>query len=206
MGGMMPKRKDSVPATAVCVEEMIVTVRGERVILDHDLARLYGVTTKALNQAVKRNPGRFPADFVFRLTFQELTDLRSQSVTSSARRNRSQFVTGSEKHRNPWFLPYAFTEHGALMAANVLRSPRAVDMSVFVVRVFVRLRRSLAGHAELSRRLDEMENKYDAQFKVVFDAIRQLMALPEKARRSIGFRVEEAGPAYRMRQRGRRIK
>ena len=199
----MPKRRDSIPTAAVRVEEMIVTVRGERVILDHDLARLYDVTTKALNQAVKRNPGRFPADFVFRLTFQEDTDLKSQSVTSSARRNRSQSVTGSGKHRNPRFLPYAFTEHGALMAANVLRSPRAVEMSVFVVRAFVRLRRSLATHADLSRRLDILERRYNAKFRVVFDAIRELMEPPEKSRRSIGFRVEERGPVYRLRRRRR---
>jgi hypothetical protein len=117
----MPRRQEGVPAI-VRVEEMIVTVRGERVILDHDLARLYGVTTKALNQAVKRNPGRFPADFVFRLTPPELTHLKSQTVSPSSSGNRSQFVTSSEKHRNPRFLPYVFTEHGALMAANVLRS------------------------------------------------------------------------------------
>ncbi len=192
----MPEGRSSIQAAARRVEEMIVVVRGERVILDHDLAQLYDVTTKALNQAVKRNPGRFPVDFLFRLTFQEVADLQSQSGTSGARGNRSQIVTGSEKHRNPRFLPYAFTEHGALMAANVLRSPRAVEMSVFVVRAFVRLRQSLAGHADLARRLGEMEKRYDAQFKIVFDAIRQLMASPEKLRRSIGFRVEERRPPY----------
>jgi hypothetical protein len=200
----MTKSEDSAPAAAVRVEEMIVTARGERVILDHHLARLYGVTTKALNQAVKRNPGRFPADFVFQLTIQEVTDLKPEFVSSSTVRNRSQFVTGSEKHRNPRFLPYVFTEHGALMAANVLRSPRAVEMSLFVVRAFVRLRRSLTEHAELSRRLDELALRYDAQLKVVFDAIRQLMAPPQKTRRSIGFRVEEARPIYRVRRRSRR--
>ena len=199
----MPKSKSSIRAAVLPVEEIILTVRGERVILDHHLAVLYGVTTKALNQAVKRNPGRFPADFVFLLTFQEVTDLRSQSVTSSARRNRSQFVTGFEKHRNPRFLLYAFTEHGALMAANVLRSQRAVEMSLFVVRAFVRLRRSAAGRTDLSRRLDELEKKYAAQFRVVFEAIRALMEPPEKARRSIGFRVEEGRPVYRLRRQRR---
>ena len=190
----MPKSKGSVPAAALRVDEIIVTVRGERVILDHHLARLYGVTTKALNQAVKRNPGRFPADFGFQLTFQEVTGLGSQSVTSNTAPDRSQSVTGSRGGRR--YRPYAFTEHGALMAANMLRSPRAVEMSLFVVRAFVRLRRSLAGHAELSRRLGEMERRYDAQFKGVFDAIRALMTPPEPRRRAIGFRVEEARAAY----------
>jgi hypothetical protein len=115
----MPRRQEGVPAV-VRVEEMIVTVRGERVILDHDLARLYGVTTKALNQAVKRNPGRFPADFVFRLTSQELTHLTSQTVTSSSSGNRSQFVTGSEKHRNPRFL--LFLCHGHQAVDGIARS------------------------------------------------------------------------------------
>ena len=199
----MSTREHGLPSAAVRVEDMIGAVRGERVILDRDLARLYDVTTKALNQAVKRNPGRFPSEFMFRLTFQEVADLKSPSVTSRARANRSQVVTGSEKHRNPRFPPYAFTEHGALMAANVLRSPQAVDVSVFVVRAFVRLRRSLTYHADIAHRLDDLEKKYDAQFKVVFDAIRQLMAPVAPPRRSIGFRVEEGRPAYRRRRRQR---
>jgi hypothetical protein len=112
-------------------------------------------------------------------------------------------VTGSEKHRNPRFPQYAFTEHGALMAANVLHSPQAVDVSVFVVRAFVRLRRPLTHHADLAHRLDDLEKKYDTQFKVIFDAIRQLMAPPQKPRRSIGFKVEEERPVYRRRRRKR---
>jgi hypothetical protein len=134
----------------------------------------------------------------------EVTNLGSQIAASSKKPNRSQFVTGSEMHRNPRFPPYAFTEHGALMAANVLRSPRAVEMSLFVVRAFVRLRRSLAGHAELVRRLDDLEKRCDLQFKVVFDAIRELMTPPEKPRCSIGFKVEEAQPVYRRRPLRRR--
>jgi hypothetical protein len=194
--------KSNVPAEKTPVEEIILTVRGERVILDHDLARLYGVTTKALNQAVQRNPERFPSDFVFRLNYQEVTGLRSQSVTSNVTADRSRSVTGLRGGRR--YLPHAFTEHGALMAANVLRSPRAVEMSVFVVRAFIRLRRSLAGQADISRRLDDLEKRYDAQFKVVFDAIRALMAEPEPRRRAIGFRVEDRRPAYRTRRpRGR---
>ena len=201
----MPTSEDGVPAAVVPVEEIIVVIRGERVILDHHLARLYGVTTKALNQAVRRNHERFPTDFVFRLTVQEVAGLTSQIATSNSEINRSQIVTGSQRHRDPRYRPYAFTEHGALMAANVLRSARAVEMSLFVVRAFVRLRRSVVDHADLSRRLDEMEKKYDAQFKVVFDAIRALMAPPQKPRCSIGFRVEERS-VYRVRRRRRQRK
>ena len=194
----MAKSDDGLSVTALRVEEIIVSVRGERVILDHHLARLYGVTTRVLNQAVKRNPDRFPPDFSFHLSFQEVAVLRSQIVTSSSEGNRSQIVTGSQRHRDPRYRPYAFTEHGALMAANVLRSPRAVEMSLFVVRAFVRLRLSLAGHADIARRLDELEKKYDAQFRVVFDAIRELMEPPpaEPRQRRIGFGVKERRPRY----------
>ena len=148
-------------------------------MLDSDLAELYGVETKVLNQAVKRNVSRFPEDFMFQLTAGEVFKL-----------NRSQIVTGSQKHRDPRFPPYAFTEHGALMLANVLNSERAAQTSVQVVRAFVRLRQMLASNAELARKLAALENKYDAQFKVVFDAIRQLMSPPEPKRREIGFHVK----------------
>jgi hypothetical protein len=197
----MPKSKSGIRAAVPPVEEIILTVRGERVILDHHLAVLYGMTTKALNQAVKRNRERFPADFMFQLSFQEGTSLRSQIVTSNAASDRPPVMTSSRGGRR--YLPYAFTEHGALMAANVLRSSRAVEMSLYVVRAFVRLRRSAAGHADLSRRLDELEKKYAAQFRIVLEAIRELMEPPEKERRSIGFRVEEAGSVYRLRKRRR---
>jgi phage regulator Rha-like protein len=161
------------------IERAILSIRGEKVMLDSDLADLYGVETKALNQAVKRNADRFPEDFMFQLTAGEVFKL-----------NRSQIVTGSQKHRDPRFPPYAFTEHGALMLANVLNSERAAQTSVQVVRAFVRLRQMLASNAELARKLDAMEKKYDAQFKVVFDAIRQLMSPPEPKRREIGFHVK----------------
>lgn len=178
------------------IASRIITLRGERVLLDADLAALYGVTTKALNQAVKRNSGRFPADFAFQANAEEAANLRSQIVTSSLQpgeskpdfRNRSQTVTGSQKHRDPRFLPWVFTEHGALMAANLLRSGRAVQTSVHVVRAFVRLRQWIATNTELAKRLDKLEAKYDRQFKVVFDAIRELMAPPEPPKnRRIGF-------------------
>jgi phage regulator Rha-like protein len=161
------------------IERAILSIRGEKVMLDSDLAELYGVETKALNQAVKRNANRFPEDFMFQLNADEVFKL-----------NRSQIVTGSQKHRDPRFPPYTFTEHGALMLANVLNSDRAAQTSVQVVRAFVRLRQMLASNAELARKLAALENKYDAQFKVVFDAIRQLMTPPAKPKREIGFHVK----------------
>jgi hypothetical protein len=162
------------PATLVPLERIersILLLRGEKVMLDADLAEIYGVATKVLNQAVKRNARRFPPDFMFRLTAKEAREL-----------NRSQIVTGSQKHRDPRFRPFAFTEHGALMLANVLNSEQ-------VVRAFVRLRQMLAANADLSRKFLALEKKYDAQFKMVFDAIRQLMSPPEPKRREIGFHV-----------------
>jgi predicted amino acid-binding ACT domain protein len=184
------------------INQIIHTVRGQRVILDSDLAWIYGVPTKALNQAVKRNADRFPDDFAFQLTKKEAAIfLKSQIVTSKETGDRSQFVTGLQKHRDPKYRPYAFTEHGALMAANILRTAQAVEMSVFVVRAFVRLRQWLANYSELSRRLEEMEKKYDAQFKIVFDAIRQLMVPPAPKKKEIGFLVEEAHAAYATRKR-----
>ena len=161
------------------IEKAIRSIRGEKVMLDSDLAELYGVETRVLNQAVKRNASRFPEDFVFQLNADEVVKL-----------NRSQIVIGSQKHRDPRFPPYVFTEHGALMLANVLNSERAAQTSVQVVRAFVRLRQMLSSNAELARKLAALENKYDRQFKVVFDAIRQLMSPPEPKRREIGFHVK----------------
>jgi hypothetical protein len=158
------------------VENRILSIRGHRVILDADLAELYGVTTGALNQAVKRNAGRFPGDFMFQLSQEEADSLRSQIVI---------LKNGRGLHRK--YLPYAFTEHGAIMAASVLNSPRAIEASVYVVRAFVKMREVLATHKELVRRLDEMEGKVDRQFKVVFDAIRALMEPPPKPKRRIGY-------------------
>jgi hypothetical protein len=153
------------------IDHHILTIRGERVMIDVDLAELYGVPTKALNQAVRRNAARFPEDFMFRLRATEVEAL-----------NRSQFVTGSQKHRDPRFPPYAFTEHGAIQAANVLNSARAAEMSVHVVRAFVRLREIVAAHKELAKKLDELERKvssHDQTIVGVIDAIRRLTAPPE---------------------------
>ncbi|MBI4468853.1 MAG: ORF6N domain-containing protein [Acidobacteria bacterium] len=154
-------------------------IRGHKVMLDADLAELYGVNTKRLNEQVKRNLGRFPTDFMFQLTRKEAEALRSQIATSKAGRGGRRT------------LPYAFTEHGAVMLASVLSSPIAVQASIQVVRAFVRLREILATHKELARKMDAMEKKYDTQFKVVFDAIRQLMAPPVSKRRPIGFRSSD---------------
>src|SRR5688572_22011446 len=159
------------------IEKTIYLIRGEKVMLDRDLAELYEVQTKGLNQAVRRNRDRFPADFMFQLSEKEVAEL-----------NRSQFVTGSEKHRDPRFRPYAFTEQGVAMLSSVLRSKRAITVNIEIMRAFVKLRQMLASNAELSRRLDEIESKYDKQFRVVFDAIRQLMATPVRNRKEIGFR------------------
>ena len=145
-------------------------------MVDTDLPEVYGVPTKALNQAIKRNAERFPEDFMFQLSREEADSLRSQTVTLNTVRGQ---------HRK--YLPYVFTEHGAIMAASVLNSPRAIEASVYVVRAFVKMRELLATHKELVRRLDEMEGKVDRQFKVVFDAIRALMEPPTKPRRRIGY-------------------
>jgi ORF6N domain len=210
------------------LEPLILTVRGHRVILDADLARLYGVTTKALNQALKRNINRFPADFAFQLVPREVERMmRSQSVTASDDAtatesvgnssnpgdsgNRSQIVTGSpgegavmwsqsvttsgkatQKHRDPRFSPWAFTEHGVLMAANILRSEQAVEMSVYVVRAFVKLRQIVQGQEELSRRMAEAELslRFHGEALVdIYEKLEPLMDPPEEERppRTFGF-------------------
>ena len=159
------------------IEKAIYVIRGEKVMLDRDLAKLYGVLTGALNQAVRRNRERFPEDFMFQLTAAEVREL-----------NLSQIVIGSEKHRDPRLRPYAFTEQGVAMLSSVLRSKQAIFVNIEIMRAFVKLRQLLASNTELSRRLDELESKYDKQFRVVFDAIRQLMTAPGAGRKEIGFR------------------
>jgi hypothetical protein len=157
------------------IEKAILLVRKQKVMLDADLAALYGVETRVLVQAVKRNLERFPEDFMFQLSREEFAILRSQSVTSSDWGGR----------RYP---PYAFTEQGVAMLSSVLRSQRAIQVNIEVMRAFIRLRKMLASHVDLARKLDALEKKYDAQFKEVFEAIRQLMVPPEPKRRAIGFR------------------
>lgn len=163
------------------IESRILLLRGQKVMLDIDLATLYEVEVRVLNQAVKRNIERFPADFMFQLTAEEAALLRSQTVI---------LKTGRGRHRK--YMSYAFTEQGVAMLSSVLRSPRAVRVNIEIMRAFVRLRRMLASHAELARKLAALEKKYDAQFKVVFDAIRELMSPPKPGkRRPIGFSTKE---------------
>ncbi len=155
---------------------------------DRDLAILYGVSTKVLNQAVKRHRDRFPEDFMFQLTMEEAKTWWSEVLGT---RLRSQSVTLKRRGQHIKYRPYAFTEHGILMLSSVLNSERAIQVNIEIMRAFVRLRRMLASHAELARKLDALEKKYDTQFKVVFDPIRQLMAPPATKRRPIGFHVGE---------------
>lgn len=160
--------------TGLSVEGRILLLRGRRVMLDADLALLYGVTTKQLNQQVKRNRDRFPEDFMFRLNAIEKGKVVTKCDHLAALKYSAQ-------------LPYAFTEHGALMLASVLNSPTAVEASLHVVRAFVRLRALLATHVELARKIKELETRYDDQFKVVFQAIEELMSAEPADRRQIGF-------------------
>ncbi len=160
------------------IERRILLIRGQKVMLDTDLARLYGVSTKRLNEQVKRNRNRFPPDFMFRLS----------------RREKAEVVANCDHLRKLKYsptMPYAFTEHGAVMLASILNSEIAIHASIQVVRAFLRLREMLAEHKELARWLDELEKKYDAQFKVVFDAIRALRTPPAKPGRRIGFAAKE---------------
>lgn len=163
------------------IQSRILVLREQRVMLDADLAQLYGVETRVLVQSVKRNPARFPDDFMFQLSAEEFANLRSQTVISSA--------TGPTGHGGRRTAPYAFTEQGVAMLSSVLGSPRAIAVNIEIMRTFVRLRQWLTSNKDLAKRLDDLEMKYDRQFKSVFDAIRQLMtppaATPKKGR--IGF-------------------
>ena len=191
-----PEKYDS-----LAIEPVILTIRGQKVIMDVDLARIYGVTTKVFNQAVKRNKRKFPADFMFRLTLEEYENLRSQ------------IVTGFQKHRNPRYLPNAFTEHGAVMAANILRSDRAIQMSVFVVRAFIRMRQMLIEQQGLARKLIELEKELTARLDVhetaINEMLRQIKRLlsppsqPEPPKKRIGFLVEEPHVPYKSLKRSR---
>ena len=175
----MPEHHSLIPVDRI--ERSILLIRKHKVMLDSDLASLYGVETKALVRAVKHNAERFPADFMFQLTVEEFDALRCQFGTSN-------IAVGRGGRR---YAPYAFTEQGVAMLSGVLHSPRAVAVNVEIMRTFVRLREMLASNAELARKLDALEQKYDAQFKVVFDAIRQLMQPPpSKPKPQIGFHVK----------------
>jgi hypothetical protein len=192
-------KERSIQHSVESLESLIFTVRGQRVFLDADLSHIYGVPTKRLNEQVRRNADRFPEDFMFQLSRQEITDLKSQFATSSSEGIRSQIATGSA-HGGRRKLPYAFTEHGAIMAANVLNSPEAIRMSVFVVRAFVKMREALIGRSELERRLLQIENvllAHDESIRDLYEAIRPLLLPPPvPARKKIGFEVKERKVAY----------
>ena len=175
--------KNSNLLPAEIIERRILYIRGEKVIVDADLAALYGVSTKRLKEQVRRNMDRFPADFMFELTPEE----KAEVVANCDHLKKLRFSP---------YLPFAFTEHGALMLANVLNSQQAVQVSVQIVRAYVRLRALLSSNAGLARQLEAMEKKYDRQFKAVFEAIRQLLQPPEKSKKQIGFRVEEPPVRY----------
>ena len=182
----MAKTQRTAPVPVKHITQSILVFRGHKVLLDVELAELYGVPTKVLNQAVKRNAERFPEDFMFRLSRAEAEAL-----------NRSQSVTGSQKHRDPRFPPHAFTEHGAIMAASVLNSPQAVEMSVYVVRAFVHLRELLSSNRELARRFAQLETRLDKKLTehdraigAILSAIRELMYPTPPKRRPIGFTAD----------------
>lgn len=178
------------------IAQLVFFIRGEKVIVDRDLASLYGVTTKALNQAVKRNAARFPADFMFQLTKSDYEALRSQSVTvpnksqspakAGAGSLRSQSVT-LKRGQHLKYLPYVFTEQGVAMLSSVLRSPRAIEVNIAIMRTFVQLRRLMESNRDLGRKIEALEQKYDEQFAAVFAAIKELVAPPQPQRKQIGF-------------------
>jgi hypothetical protein len=181
MNAKMSKDRSLIPVERI--ERSILLIRGQKVMLSVHLAELYDVETRALNQAVKRNIVRFPEDFMFQLSESEAQQLVSQNVIP-----HKKYFGGA--------LPYAFTEQGVAMLSSVLNSERAIKVNIEIMRAFVHLRRMLASHADLARKLEALEKKYDAQFKVVFDAIRQLMTPSEPKKRPIGFLVEEPKVPY----------
>jgi hypothetical protein len=174
------------------ITNKIYLLRGKKVLMDRDLAELYGVETAQLKRAVKRNIERFPDDFMFELTKQELDNWRCQ------------FGTSNSEKMGLRYRPMVFTEQGVAMLSSVLRSKRAIEVNIVIMRAFVRLREMMTSNLELARKLEEMEKKYDEQFKVVFDAIRALMVETKKPKRKIGFEVKESRAAYGRRAAGRK--
>ena len=168
---------------ASIAEKVIFTMRCQKVILDADLARIYGVSTRALNQAVKRNADRFPPDFMFELTREEYNSLRSQIGTI-------------KRGEHSKYLPMAFAEQGVAMLSSILNSRRAIEVNILIVRAFVRLRQMVAVHKDLLQKIEHMERKYDRQFQAVFEAIKRLMAPPEKPPKRIGFQLREKRASY----------
>lgn len=174
----MKKKKEiklNIENPTVIIENKIYVIRGQKVMLDKDLAEIYGVSTKVLNQAVKRNKERFPGDFMFQLNSEEILSLRSQIVMSNIENgNRSQFVTGSQKHRDPRFLPYTFTEHGTAMLSSVLKSERAVQMNIFIIRAFIKIRELFSLSKDLAEKVGVLEREQIKQGKIIIDVYRTL--------------------------------
>ena len=179
-GEFWRKMKTLIPIEMI--ERKIYLIRGQKVMIDRDLAELYGVETRVLNQAVRRNINRFPEDFMFALSREEIMNLSQIVISSRIKHAPNVFV---------------FTEHGVAMLSSVLNSSRAIQVNIQIMRTFAKLRELLLQHKDLARRLADLEKKYDAQFKVVFDAIRQLMTPPETKKRKIGFEVRESRARYR---------
>lgn len=190
------------------IAHAIFVIRGQKVILDYDLAALYGVETRVLNQAVRRNAARFPDDFMFRLSAEEVRCLRSQAVILDRQDvdKRKLTQTSSQtvmRSRGVRYRPYAFTEQGVAMLSSVLNSQRAVKVNIAIMRAFVRLRQTLETNRELARKFEQLERrvgKHDEEIAAILEAIRQLMASPEKPRREIGFHVREKAARYRTRK------
>ena len=174
------------------IEQSIYMIRGLKVMLDRDLAALYGVETRVLKQAVRRHANRFPDDFMFVLTGKEFINWRSQFVTSNSDKMGLRYA------------PMAFTEQGVAMLSTVLNSERAIDVNIAIMRTFVKLRQMLDSHAKLAKKLAELEAKYDGQFRLVFDALNELMTAPEPKRKPIGFNVNDPGTRYRTQRTGTR--
>ncbi len=196
--------KEIVPADQIA--SRIRNFRGEKVLLDFDLAALYGVETRVLNQAVKRNADRVPSDFMFQLSVEE-TEMISQRVTSSTGQtvsDSSQIVMSPGKHRGKRYRPYAFTEQGVAMLSSVLNSERAIKVNIAIMRAFVKLRQILDTNREFAKKFSELEQrvgKHDEEIDAILEAIRQLMAPPDRPRREIGFHVREKAPRYGARKR-----
>ena len=196
--------KEILPADHIA--SRIRNFRGEKVLLDFDLAALYGVETRVLNQAVKRNADRFPSDFMFQLSVEE-TEMISQRVTSPRGQtvsDSSRIVMSPGKHRGIRYRPYAFTQQGVAMLSSVLNSERAVKVNIAIMRAFVKLRQTLETNRKLAQKFSELEQrvgKHDEEIDAVLEAIRQLMAPPDGLRREIGFHVREKAPRYRARKR-----
>ena len=186
MSSYLDPQESLVPAERI--EQTIYLIRGQKVLLDRDLALLYGVETRALNQAVGRNKNRFPSDFMFELTREEIMRI-------------SQFVISSDTPNLKFSKRvFAFTEQGVAMLSGVLKSERAVEVNIAIMRTFVKLRRLLESNKELSQRLDELESKYDEQFRAIFEAIRELMIPPEPKKNPIGFHVRESSAIYKVKE------